>query len=79
MHSESPAQRTRPAAKVSIDTPGRGSLALVILVMFVDGLMNLAQIRLVLVRLLQRLTERAQTDVMTGIANRRGLLGSLDA
>jgi diguanylate cyclase (GGDEF)-like protein len=67
-----------PAAKISIDAPGRGSLALVILVMFVGGLMNLAQIRLVLGRLLQRLIEQAQTDALTGTANRRGLLRCLE-
>jgi diguanylate cyclase (GGDEF)-like protein len=67
-----------PTTKISIDAPGRGSLALVILVMFVGGLMNLAQIRLVLGRLLQRLIEQAQTDALTGTANRRGLLRCLD-
>jgi diguanylate cyclase (GGDEF)-like protein len=67
------------ATKVSIDAPGRGSLALVILVMFIGGLMNLAQVRLVLGRLLQRLTEQAQTDALTGTANRRGLLRALEA
>jgi diguanylate cyclase (GGDEF)-like protein len=69
---------SEPTVKVSIDAPGRGSLALVILVMFLGGLMNLAQIRLVLGRLLQRLTEQSQTDALTGAANRRGLIRHLD-
>jgi diguanylate cyclase (GGDEF)-like protein len=69
---------SEPTVKVSIDAPGRGSLALVIVVMVLGGLMNLAQIRLVLGRLLQRLTEQSQTDALTGTANRRGLIRRLD-
>jgi diguanylate cyclase (GGDEF)-like protein len=65
--------------KISIDAPGRSSLALVIAVLFVGGMMNLAQIRLVLGSFLQRLTAQAHTDALTGAANRRGLLRSLEA
>lgn len=64
-------------SKVSIDAPGRANVALVMAVMFVGGCMNLAQIRLVLGRVLQRLTAQARTDALTGTANRRGLLHSL--
>lgn len=60
--------------KMSIDGPGRFNVALVILVMFVGGCLNLAHIRLVLGRVLQRLTAQAQTDPLTGAVNRRGLL-----
>ena len=66
-------------AKLSIDAPGRSSLVLVILVMFVGGAINLAQIRLVLGRVLQRLRAQAQSDALTGTANRRGLLDRLEA
>ena len=64
-------------AKVSIDAPGRSSLVLVILVLFVGGAINLAQIRLALGRVLVRLREQAQSDALTGTANRRGLLQGL--
>ena len=69
-------QHTGPA-KVSIDAPGRTSLALVILVLFVGGAINLAQIRLALGRVLVRLRAQAQSDALTGTANRRGLLQGL--
>ena len=39
---------------------------------------ELAQIRLVLGRVLQRLTAQAQTDALTGTVNRRGLLQHLE-
>jgi diguanylate cyclase (GGDEF)-like protein len=65
--------------KVSIDAPGAGSLALVIGVMFVGGCMNLAQIRLVLGRVLDRLQSQAHTDALTGAVNRRGLLQSIES
>ncbi len=64
-------------AKVSIDAPGRTSLVLVILVLFVGGAINLAQIRLALGRVLVRLRAQAQSDALTGTANRRGLLQGL--
>jgi diguanylate cyclase (GGDEF)-like protein len=67
------------SAKLSIDAPGRSSLVLVILVMFAGGAINLAQIRLVLGRVLQRLRAQAQSDALTGTANRRGLLLGLEA
>ena len=59
--------------KISIDAPGHLNVPLAILVLFVGGLINLAQIRLVLGRVLQHLTTQAQTDALTGTANRRGL------
>jgi diguanylate cyclase (GGDEF)-like protein len=65
--------------KVSIDAPGQGSLALVIGVLFAGGCMNLAQIRLVLGRVLQRLHAQAHSDALTGTTNRRGLLKSIES
>jgi diguanylate cyclase (GGDEF)-like protein len=66
-----------PATKISIDAPGRSNLILVILVLFVGGAMNLAQLRLVMGRVLSRLTMQAHSDSLTGAANRRGLLQAL--
>jgi diguanylate cyclase (GGDEF)-like protein len=63
--------------KISIDAPGHSNVWLAVLVLFVGGLVNLAQIRLVLGRVLQHLTAQAQTDVLTGTANRRGLMQQL--
>lgn len=65
------------STKISIDAPGHSNVPLVIVVMFVGGLINLAHIRLVLGRVLQRLTAQAQTDMLTGTANRRGLMRHL--
>ena len=62
------------ATKISIDAPGHLNVSLAILMLFVGGLINLAQIRLVLGRVLQHLTMQAQTDALTGAANRRGLM-----
>lgn len=67
-----------PAVKVAIDAPGPSSLALVILVLFMGGLINLAQIQLVLGRVLRRLTSLALTDPLTGAVNRRGFVQRLD-
>jgi diguanylate cyclase (GGDEF)-like protein len=64
--------------KISIDAPGHSSVPLVIAFLFLGGLINLAQVRLVLGRLLQRLTSQAQTDALTGTANRRGLVRHLE-
>jgi diguanylate cyclase (GGDEF)-like protein len=61
------------AERVGVDEPGRGNLVLVIAVLVVGGVLNLGQIRLVLGRVLQRLREQAQTDALTGLANRRAL------
>jgi len=66
------------ATKISIDAPGHRNVSLAILVLFVGGLINLAQIRLVLGRVLQHLTTQAQTDALTGTANRRGLMQRLE-
>lgn len=65
-------------SKVSIDAPRTSNVALVMLVMLIGGLMNLAQIRLVLGNVLARLTAQAHTDQLTGVANRRGLLRSIE-
>lgn len=65
------------STKISIDAPGHLNVSLAILVLFVGGLINLAQIRLVLGRVLQHLTTQAQTDALTGTANRRGLMQHL--
>ncbi len=65
--------------KVSIDAPGQGSLALVIGVLFAGGCMNLAQIRLVLGRVMERLHAQAHSDALTGVTNRRGLLKAIEA
>lgn len=64
--------------KISIDAPGHSNVPLAILVMFVGGLVNLAHIRLALVRVLHRLTMQAQTDALTGAVNRRGIMLQLD-
>ena len=63
--------------KISIDAPGHLNVPLAILFLFMGGLINLAQIRLVLGRVLQRLTTQARTDALTGAANRRGLVQHL--
>jgi len=68
-----------PSTKISIDASGHSNVPFAILVMFVGGMINIAQIRLVLGRVLQRLTTQAQTDALTGTVNRRGLMQHLDA
>jgi diguanylate cyclase (GGDEF)-like protein len=68
-----------PATKISIDAPGHANIPFAILVMFVGGLINLAQIRLVLGRVLEQLTSQARTDALTGTLNRRGLMLQLQA
>lgn len=65
--------------KISIDAPGPLNVALAILVMFIGGLINLTQIRLVLGRVLQHLTSQALTDALTGALNRRGLMERIEA
>jgi diguanylate cyclase (GGDEF)-like protein len=72
------ALRLETATKISIDAPGHLNVPLAILVMFVGGLINIAQIRLVLGRVLQGLTAQAQTDALTGALNRRGMGRRLD-
>jgi len=67
-----------PATKISIDAPGHLNVPFAILVMFVGGLINLTQIRLVLSRVVEQLTHQAQTDALTGAMNRRGLMQYLD-
>ena len=67
------------STKISIDAPGHLNVPFAILVLFVGGLINLAQIRLVLGRVLRHLTTQAQTDALTGTANRRGLMQQLQA
>ncbi|MEO8059848.1 MAG: GGDEF domain-containing protein [Burkholderiales bacterium] len=67
-----------PATKISIDAPGHLNVPFAILVLFVGGLINLAQLRLILGRVLQHLTTEARTDALTGAANRRGLTRYLD-
>jgi diguanylate cyclase (GGDEF)-like protein len=66
------------SSKVSIDAPRASNVALVMLVMLIGGLMNLVQVRLVLGTVLARLTAQAHTDQLTGVANRRGLLRSIE-
>lgn len=65
--------------KISIDAPGPLNVSLAILVMFIGGLINLTQIRLVLGRVLQHLTSQALTDALTGALNRRGLMERIEA
>ena len=67
-----------PSVKISIDAPGHLNVPLAISVLFLGGLINLAQIRLVLGRVLSHLTTQALTDVLTGAANRRGLMQQLE-
>jgi len=64
--------------KISIDAPGHSNVPLAILVMFIGGLINLAQIRLVLGRVLDHLTALAQTDALTGAVNRRGFMRQIE-
>lgn len=66
------------ATKISIDAPGHLNVPFAILVLFIGGLVNLAQLRLVLGRVLQHLKTEARTDALTGVANRRGLVHYLD-
>jgi diguanylate cyclase (GGDEF)-like protein len=66
-----------PATKISIDAPGHLNVPFAILVLFVGGLINLSQLRLILGRVLQHLKSEAQTDALTGAANRRGLMRHL--
>ena len=63
-----------PTTKISIDAALHSNIPLAIVVMFVGGLINLAQVRLVLSRVLQQLTAQAHTDALTGAVNRRGLM-----
>lgn len=72
------ALRVDTTTKISIDAPGHSNVWFAILVLFVGGLVNLAQIRLVLGRVLQHLRAQAQTDPLTGTANRRGLMQQLE-
>jgi len=67
-----------PATKISIDAPGHLNVPFAILVLFIGGLINLAQLRLILGRVLQHLKTEARTDALTGTANRRGLTRHLD-
>jgi diguanylate cyclase (GGDEF)-like protein len=69
----------QPGTKISIDAAGHSNVPLAILVMFVGGLINLAQIRLVLGRVLHQLTTQAHTDALTGVLNRHGLVKQLAA
>ena len=64
--------------KISIDAPGHSTVPLAILVMFIGGMVNLAQIRLVLGRVFQRLTAQALTDPLTGTVNRRGPMSQIE-
>jgi diguanylate cyclase (GGDEF)-like protein len=54
------------------------SAAFAIGLFFLAGLFNLAQIRLVLGRVLQQLMAQSQRDALTGVANRRGFMLALD-
>lgn len=67
-----------PSTKISIDAPGHLNVPFAILVMFIGGLINLAQIRLALSRVVNQLTRQAQTDALTGAMNRRGLTQCLE-
>lgn len=66
-----------PEEAVVLDATGRINLALVVVVLVAGGMLNLVLVRLVLDRMLQRLLEQAQTDSLTGLANRRGLMTRL--
>lgn len=70
------------AGRALAGDPARGAVgdvAFAIACFFVAGVFNLVQIRLVLGRVLQRLVEQSQRDPLTGVANRRGLMLTLDA
>jgi diguanylate cyclase (GGDEF)-like protein len=64
---------------IPIDMPGHLNIPLAILVIVLGGIANLAQIRLVMDRIFQRLTAQALTDPLTGAVNRRGLLSQIRA
>ena len=65
--------------KISIDATGHANIPFAIVVLFVGGLINLTHIRLVLGRVLTRLSQQAKTDELTGALNRRGLLQQIEA
>ena len=78
VQSRAPGGTPRNVSSVLIDTLEHLNLPLAILVLFVGGLVNLLQLRLILGRVLQHLTTEARTDALTGTANRRGLMRYLD-
>lgn len=61
--------------------PAAGALDIAtgIALFFLAGLFNLAQLRLVLGRVLARLVAETQRDPLTGVANRRGFMQALDS
>jgi diguanylate cyclase (GGDEF)-like protein len=65
--------------KISIDATGHANIPFAIVVLFVGGLINLTHVRLVLGRVLTRLSQQATTDELTAVLNRRGLLQRLEA
>lgn len=50
----------------------------VLALFFAGGVLNLVQIRLVLGRVLERLLAQSRLDELTGVANRRGMLATLN-
>lgn len=54
-------------------------VASAIALFFLAGLFNLAQLRLVLGRVLGSLVAQSQRDALTGVSNRRGFMQALDA
>ena len=64
-------------ALAALDPQHRLDTGVAIGLFFVAGLFNLAQIRLVLGRVLQRLVAQTQRDALTGVANRHGFMLAL--
>jgi len=62
----------------AVDAPAALNTTLAIALFFVAGIFNLAQIQLVLGRVLQHLVAQTQLDPLTGVANRRGFMAALD-
>lgn len=63
----------------AVDAANARAAAFVVAILFVAGLFNLVQIRLVLGRVLERLLAQSRLDELTGVANRRGALLALRA
>jgi diguanylate cyclase (GGDEF)-like protein len=62
----------------AIGSAGLAADGFVLALFFGGGVLNLVQIRLVLGRVLERLLAQSRLDELTGVANRRGMLATLN-